>query len=130
MPPVALVVDDSMLIRYTVSRFLEKHGFSVESAGNGIEALEILSQMQPDLIVTDLQMPKMSGHELIASLKNKPETAKIPIIIIANRAGSCSESEKLVNFVVYKDIDIEVQLEKALNALPGKASAKKQTAAK
>ncbi len=130
MPAVALVVDDSMLIRYTVSRFLEKHGFSVESAGNGIEALEILNRVHPDLIVTDLHMPKMSGHELIVALKSKPETAKIPILIIANRAFTSTKSEKLANFVVYKNIDIEDQLEIALSTLRGKASAKKHAATK
>jgi chemosensory pili system protein ChpA (sensor histidine kinase/response regulator) len=134
MPAVALVVDDSMLIRYTVSRLLEKHGFAVESVGNGVEALEILNRMRPDLIVTDLQMPKMSGHELIAAVRSKPETAQIPIIIVASRpAGNNSgsqEFEKLANFLVYKDIDIEEQLDKALKALRGKTSAKKQSATK
>jgi len=123
-----------MLIRYTVSRLLEKHGFAVESVGNGVEALEILNRMRPDLIVTDLQMPKMSGHELIAAVRSTPETAQIPIIIVASRpAGNNSgsqEFEKLANFLVYKDIDIEEQLDKALKALRGKTSAKKQSATK
>jgi len=130
MPAVALVVDDSMLIRYTVSRLLEKHGFTVESVGNGVEALEILSRARPDLIVTDLQMPKMSGHELIAAIRSKPETAQIPIIIVAGRSSGSEESEKLANFFVYKDIDIEDQLDKALKALRGKTSAKKHSATK
>ncbi|HEY6338295.1 MAG TPA: response regulator [Candidatus Sulfotelmatobacter sp.] len=130
MPAVALVVDDSMLIRYTVGRLLESHGFSVESAGNGVEALEILSRMRPDMIVTDLQMPKMTGQELIAALKGRRETAQIPIIIVASRASASPESEKLANFLVYKDIDIEAQLGRALKALRGKASAKKHAAGK
>jgi CheY-like chemotaxis protein len=130
MPAVALVVDDSMLIRYTVSRLLEEHGFTVESAGNGVEALEILNRMRPDLIVTDLQMPKMSGQELIAAVKSKPETAQIPIIIIASRSVGSKDAEKLANFFVYKDIDVEEQLEKALKALRGKTSAKKHSATK
>src|SRR5882672_11945109 len=61
MPAVALVVDDSMLIRYTVCRFLEERGFAVESATNGVEALQILERVRPALIVTDMQMPKMTG---------------------------------------------------------------------
>ncbi|MGD0760152.1 MAG: response regulator [Candidatus Sulfotelmatobacter sp.] len=127
---MALVVDDSMLIRYTVSRLLEEHGFTVESAGNGVEALEILNRVRPDLIVTDLQMPKMSGRELIAAIKSKPEAAQIPIIIIASRSSESKEAEKLANFFVYKDIDVEEQLEKALRALRGKTSAKKHSATK
>ncbi len=117
MPAVALVVDDSMLIRYTVCRFLEGRGFTVESATNGVEALEVLSRVQPDLIVTDMQMPKMSGSELITALKSQPETAKVPIIIVAGRASGFDEKEKRADFAIYKDIDIEGQLEKALKKL-------------
>ena len=117
---VALVVDDSMLIRYTVCRFLEQHGFAVESATNGEEALDILTRMHPTLIVTDMQMPKMSGSELIDALKSKPETAGVPIIIVAGRASGFDKSEKRANFVIYKDIDIDAQLAKALEAVMGK----------
>lgn len=121
MPAVALVIDDSMLIRYTVCRFLEQSGFTVESASNGVEALQILERTRPDVIVTDMQMPKMSGSELITALKSKPETAKIPIIIVAGRASGFDEKEKRADFAIYKDIDIEGQLAKALEAVMGKS---------
>jgi CheY-like chemotaxis protein len=121
MPVAALVVDDSMLIRYTVCRFLEERGFAVESATNGLEALKILERAHPGLIVTDMQMPKMSGSELITALKKNPETANIPIIIVAGRASGFDEKEKRANFAIYKDIDIEAQLEKALDAVMGKS---------
>ena len=123
MPAVALVVDDSMLIRYTVCRFLEGRGFAVESATNGAEALEILKRTQPDLIVTDMQMPKMTGSELISALKKNPGTEKIPIIIVAGRASGFDEKETRANFAIYKDIDIQGQLEKALDAVMGKSPA-------
>jgi len=116
MPNVALVVDDSMLIRYTVSRFLEERGFVVESATNGAEALEIVARVHPDLIFTDMQMPKMSGTELITALKSKPETAAVPIVIVASKASRFDETEKRANFIIYKDIDIEAQLAKALDS--------------
>jgi CheY-like chemotaxis protein len=119
MPAVALVVDDSMLIRYTVCRFLEERGFAVESATNGVEALQILERVQPVLIVTDMQMPKMTGSELITELKSNEATAKIPVIIVAGRASGFDETEKRADFAIYKDIDIEGQLEKALGALMG-----------
>lgn len=122
MPGVALVVDDSMLIRYTVCRFLEERGFAVESATNGLEALQILERVRPDLIVTDMQMPMMSGTELITALKKSPETANIPIIIVAGRASGFDEQEKRANFAIYKDIDIQAQLEKALDAVMGKSN--------
>jgi CheY-like chemotaxis protein len=120
MPAVALVVDDSMLIRYTVCRFLEGRGFEVESATNGVEALRILERVRPDLIFTDMQMPKMSGSELITALKKNPETASIPIIIVAGLASGYAGDEERANFAIYKNIDIEQQLEKALVAVLGK----------
>jgi CheY-like chemotaxis protein len=121
MPAVALVVDDSMLIRYTVCRTLEERGFAVESATNGTEALQILERVRPDVIVTDMQMPKMSGGELITELKKNPRTANIPIIIVAGRASGFDEKEKRADFAIYKDIDIQHQLGKALDAVMGKS---------
>jgi len=128
MPAVALVVDDSMLIRYAVCRFLEERGFQVESATNGLEALQIIERVLPELIFTDLEMPKMSGSELITALKKNPQTKDIPIVIVTGRASGFHEKEKRANFAIYKDIDIREQLEKALDTVMGKARG--QTAGK
>ena len=114
-----LVVDDSMLIRHTVCRYLEGIGYTVEAATNGQEALDLLQdgEYQPDLIVTDMQMPKISGSELITALKEKPATREIPIVILAGKKTSTDEpQETRANYTIYKDIDIEVQLKKALAA--------------
>lgn len=115
MSRAALVVDDSMLIRHTVCRFLEERGFTVESATNGVQALELLNDMQPDIIITDMQMPKMDGPQLIDALKAKPDTANIPIVILAGKqAGADHAGETRADFIIFKDIDIETQLQKAL----------------
>jgi CheY-like chemotaxis protein len=127
---VALVVDDSMLIRHTVCRFLEERGFSVECATNGQEALEALQRIQPDLIVTDIQMPKMSGTELIGALKKQPQTASIPVVILAGRQSGFEKTETRASFSIFKDIDIEEQLSKALEATLGITIAKSQAAGK
>jgi CheY-like chemotaxis protein len=119
MPLVALVVDDSMLIRHTVCRFLEERGFTVESATNGLEALDVLKRIQPDLVVTDMQMPKMTGSELITALKSQTSTANIPIVIVAGKQSGFDRTEKRANFAIFKDIDIEEQLAKALKTLLG-----------
>jgi CheY-like chemotaxis protein len=130
MPFSALVVDDSMLIRHTVCRFLQERGFSVESATNGQEALEILQQRRPDLIITDMQMPKMSGSELITALKSQPETSQIPIVIVAGKQSGFEKKEKRANFAIFKDIDIETQLANALQTLMGDGFAKTKAAGK
>ena len=122
MPVAVLVVDDSMLIRHTVCRFLEERGYSVESAANGQEALEHINRRIPGIIITDMQMPKMGGSELITALKSKPETANIPVIIIAGRSSGFDDEEKRANFAIFKDIDIEDQLTKALHSLDGQTA--------
>ena len=117
MSKVALVVDDSMLIRYSICRFLEARGFVVEAAVNGAEAVEVLARVRADLIVTDMRMPKMSGSEFITALKSKEETVRIPVIVVTSKAsGSCGPDER-ADFVIYKDIDVETQLDAALEAV-------------
>src|ERR1700756_651478 len=93
MAAVALVVDDSMVIRHTICRFLEDRGFAVESASNGVEALEILSRVVPALVITDMQMPAMGGSELITAIKNEPSTARVPIVIVTGRSSGYDSRE-------------------------------------
>jgi CheY-like chemotaxis protein len=130
MPLVALVVDDSMVIRHTVCRFLEERGFAVESASNGVEAVTVLSRVRPCLVITDMQMPCMGGSELISVLKSKPETATIPIVIVTARSNGFDSKETRAQFTIFKDIDIEEQLEKALASTLEGRTAKGQASAK
>lgn len=130
MSLVALVVDDSMLIRHTVCRFLEERGFVVESATNGQDALEALKRIQPDLIITDMQMPKMSGSEFITALKGRTATARTPVVIVAGRHSGFDKNENRADFAIFKDIDIEDQLAKALEAVLGARAAKGRAAGK
>jgi CheY-like chemotaxis protein len=130
MPLVALVVDDSMVIRHTVCRFLEERGFRVESATNGVDAMEAVRRIHPDIIITDMQMPKMSGTELITALKSDPLTKNIPIVVVAGKQSGFDDGEKRANFAIYKDIDIEGQLSKALRDVLGDNAAAKVQAAK
>ena len=111
-----------MLIRHTVCRFLEARGFEVESATNGVEALEMLKRIRPDIIVTDLQMPKMSGQELLMALKGRPELEDIPVIVLAGRQGSDPQDFES-KYVIRKDIDIVSQLSRTVEEiLPGSLS--------
>jgi CheY-like chemotaxis protein len=115
MGRLALVVDDSMVIRHAVGRFLEQRGFVVESATNAVEALERLNELHPHLIVTDLQMPRMSGTEFIAQLRMRPSTARIPVIVLTG-ANSDTYLEDFPH-IVHKDIQIEVELNRVLAQL-------------
>ena len=115
MGRLALVVDDSMVVRHAVGRFLEQRGFVVESAANAVEALERLNELHPHLIVTDLQMPRMSGTEFIAQLRTRPNTAQIPVIVLTG--GNSDTYLEDFPHIVHKDIQIEVELNRVLAQL-------------
>jgi two-component system, chemotaxis family, chemotaxis protein CheY len=117
MPLLALVIDDSMVIRHTVARFLEKRGFDVQTATDGAMALEQLKTVRPDVIFTDLQMPRLGGYELIEALKANSETADIPVLILAAKPISGSTNEATEHSIIYKDMNIDAQLTQALDQL-------------
>ena len=112
-----LVVDDSMLIRHSVCRFLEERGFIVEAASNGVEALKVLEHFVPDLIITDLSMPRMGGVELVSVVRQRETFAQTPILILSARRNADELARELpreIDAVIFKDIDIEEQLVRAL----------------
>ena len=117
MPLLALVVDDSMLIRHTVCRLLEKCQIQVQTANDGQAALEMLKNLRPDVIFTDMQMPKLSGTELIEALKNSSETVDIPVVVLAAKPSSGSFDEPRAHSIIYKDLNIDVQLKRVVEAL-------------
>src|ERR671936_192194 len=84
---VVIVADDSISVRKFVGRMLEKAGYRVMLASDGLEALEIATQTSCNLVVTDLEMPRTNGYELMAHLRQQPETAKIPVLVVTSRAG-------------------------------------------
>lgn len=78
-----LVVDDEPNMRFLVRVTLEGAGYDVVEANHGAAALERAQESRPDLVVTDLMMPVMSGRELIDRLRSNPETAAIPILVLS-----------------------------------------------
>ena len=80
--PVALVVDDDRAVVKVLSETLRRKGFAVVAAYNGLEAVAALGKRIPDIIVTDLRMPKMDGYELIQRVKTTPEWVEIPILVM------------------------------------------------
>ena len=84
MGKLILLVDDSMPIRKLIALQLKSKGYEIVQAINGIEALEILASRRVDLIITDLNMPKMDGLELIGQLKKDTDLENIPVIILSS----------------------------------------------
>ncbi len=85
--PRVLVVDDSISIRKYVQRFLDRSGYEVDTATDGMNALDVLSKAKYDAVITDLEMPVMHGYDLIAEMKRSPVFSAVPIIVLTSRAG-------------------------------------------
>jgi chemosensory pili system protein ChpA (sensor histidine kinase/response regulator) len=82
-----LLIDDSLSIRKFVGRMLESAGYQVDTAVDGEEGLRKASGRSYRLILTDLEMPKLNGYEVIQALRSRPQTQKTPIIVMTTRAG-------------------------------------------
>ena len=85
---VVLVTDDSISVRKFVGRMLEKAGYRVKLASDGLEAAEVAAQSGCHLILTDIEMPRMNGYELMAHLRQDPATRRIPVMVLTSRAGA------------------------------------------
>ncbi len=83
-----LVVDDSITVRRVTQRLLERNGMRVQTAKDGVDALAILQEQHPDVILLDIEMPRMDGYELAANIRNDARLENIPIIMITSRVGS------------------------------------------
>lgn len=85
--PNVLIVDDSSIIRRLLSKQLEESGARVAQAQDGIQGLEKALSEKFDLIISDVEMPRMDGFALCEALKNSPDTQKVPVIILSSLDG-------------------------------------------
>lgn len=90
---VIMVVDDSLTVRKVTSRLLEREGYRVVTAKDGVDALEALKDALPDVMLVDIEMPRMDGFELTRSVRGDPRSAAIPIIVITSRTAGKHRSQ-------------------------------------
>jgi len=79
-----LLVEDSKFLRAATERVLTKAGYQVICAGDGDDALELAGSSLPHLIILDMMLPKLSGPEVLRSLKNNDQTAHIPVLVLSS----------------------------------------------
>jgi len=84
---VVMVVDDSITVRKVTTRLLERNGFSVLTAKDGVDAMGQLQETIPDLMLLDIEMPRMDGFELATHMRNDERFKHVPIIMITSRTG-------------------------------------------
>jgi CheY-like chemotaxis protein len=81
--PLVLVCDDEKSLLLIAQRVLEKEGFDVVTASDGMEGLKKAQETRPDIIVLDIVMPEMNGYEVCRKLQSNPETCRIPVIFLS-----------------------------------------------
>ena len=120
-----LVVDDSVTVRKVTSRFLERQGFNVAVAKDGIDAIEILQDSTPDMILLDIEMPRMDGFEVATQVRHSQRLQHIPIIMITSRTGEKHRERALeigVNDYMGKPFQEQHLLDRIQNILGKKVS--------
>ncbi len=85
--PMVMIVDDSLTVRKITSRLLQREGFAVSTAKDGVDALQLLAEQTPDVILLDIEMPRMDGFEFAKTIKGDARFASIPIIMITSRTA-------------------------------------------
>jgi CheY-like chemotaxis protein/chemotaxis signal transduction protein len=83
-----LVVDDSPSVRRVVSNMLKQHGWTVQMARDGVEALEMISYETPATVLLDIEMPRMDGYELISTIRAQEQYRTLPLVVLTSRAAA------------------------------------------
>jgi two-component system alkaline phosphatase synthesis response regulator PhoP len=99
-PKKVLIIEDEADIAQLVKLYLEKEGFHASIAQSGAEALKLIKSVQPDLLILDLMLPEMDGLEVCKKVRNAPDTALLPIIMLTAKA---EESDTIVGLELGAD---------------------------
>jgi len=86
-PALVMVVDDSVTVRKVTSRLLERHGMEVFTAKDGVDAIAQLQERQPDILLLDIEMPRMDGFEVATLVRHDARLKDLPIVMITSRTG-------------------------------------------
>ncbi|MEZ0150921.1 MAG: Hpt domain-containing protein [Candidatus Reddybacter sp.] len=111
-----MVVDDSVTVRKVTSRVLEREGFIVATAKDGVEATEMLADVKPDLMLLDIEMPRMDGFEVARVVRSSEEFSQLPIIMISSRTGE-KHQQRARDIGVNEFLGKPYQEDKLLNLL-------------
>ena len=123
--PLVMVVDDSITMRKVTGRVLERHEYEVSTAKDGVDAIEKLHERVPDLMLLDIEMPRMDGYELATHMKADPRLRDVPIIMITSRSGD-KHRQRAFDIGVdrylgkpYQEADLLVQISEVLEQRAG-----------
>jgi len=111
-----LVVDDSVTVRKVTTRLLERNGFEVRTAKDGVDAMATLQEYKPSVVLLDIEMPRMDGFEVATQMRHSPSLKDIPIIMITSRTGD-KHRERAMSIGVTEYMGKPFQEDKLLGAI-------------
>jgi CheY-like chemotaxis protein len=114
-----MVADDSKVVRIKISRALTKNNYQITLAENGIEAASKIAEAQPDVLITDVEMPGMDGFGLTQQLRSNPATMHLPIIMISGASHELADKAKQAGIDVllgkpYSDDELIAHIQRLL----------------
>jgi chemosensory pili system protein ChpA (sensor histidine kinase/response regulator) len=118
--PVVMVVDDSITVRKVTERLLKRNNMKCVTAKDGVDAITVLDEVTPDVMLLDIEMPRMDGFELATFLRNSERFKQLPIIMITSRTGDKHRQHAMdigVNEYMgkpYTEVDLMANIEKLL----------------
>jgi CheY-like chemotaxis protein len=122
-PRRILIVDDDETTRYAIVSFATREGVEVLEAENGIQGISLAQSERPDVILLDLMMPGIGGHEVLQRLKGDATTANIPVVVVTSRFINDDERRQILTRaanVIYKgDLSREIVAKAIESALGG-----------
>jgi two-component system chemotaxis sensor kinase CheA len=120
-----LVVDDALTVRELQRSILQRAGFEVRVASDGVEALELLAEKPADLVLTDVEMPRLDGFELVAAIRAQAELTNLPVLMLTSRSSEADRQHGLdvgADGYIVKSAFDETGLLAAVNGLLGRQS--------
>jgi chemosensory pili system protein ChpA (sensor histidine kinase/response regulator) len=102
-----MVVDDDGAIRSLLTLVLESHGYEVAAASDGQEALDLIREALPDVVLTDLDMPRLDGWQLISNLRLDPLVSEIPVIVVSAAVDLLNQDDLGVRAVIRKPFRVD-----------------------
>ena len=106
-----LIVEDELHVRDVIATYLENAGYVVDEAGSGIQALERMRSVMPDLVLLDLGLPVMSGPDFVAAVRQEPSLASAAVVVLSGQADLANEVANLgARASLAKPIDLDILL--------------------
>ena len=117
--PHVIIADDDETMRYLVQQIVGSLGWTFDVAADGVEALEVMERAMPDLVITDVGMPRMNGIDLLLAIKGDPRFANVPVVIMSSINRELEAREAGCAAFIAKPFSVDALLDLLSQVLEG-----------